>query len=60
MISLFCNHDWKILLNQVSESELEHCKRLGFQPKSASAVRRQTIMVSCNKCGKLKVHKNRL
>lgn len=52
---MFCRHDWKVLSETVTKSEMELAVELGATSlKNASAYRKHIQIVYCEKCGKLK------
>lgn len=54
-MGLFCKHDWEVLSDKVTESEIEMISRLGRTPKTYnSSLRKSITVVKCNNCGKIK------
>ena len=54
---MLCKHDWEILSETVTKSNLQHTKDLGYHLKKLSSFdlkRKQIQIVTCKKCGKLK------
>jgi len=52
---MFCKHEWKILSETVTKSELELAVELGAtRLKNVRADRKCIQIVFCDKCGKLK------
>ena len=60
-MTLFCKHDWKILSEKVTESQLEQYGRVtGYIPKPKNCgqlepmtTRKHICIVACSKCGEL-------
>lgn len=57
----FCKHEWKLIQNITTESHIEHIKHtLGtdavrrFTIYRDNIERKNIVILSCNKCGKLK------
>lgn len=53
---MFCKHDWELLSETVTESNVEQARRLSCKSiKSAFPFDRKLVqIVACKKCGKLK------
>lgn len=53
---LFCTHDWKVMVNERTRSQLEVMKSNGFNPIKVNgfATEEENIAIlACSKCGKL-------
>lgn len=54
VIKLFCKHSWIIIDKTVQDSEVDQLTKIGLQPNTHSSFsKRITIILACNKCGKL-------
>lgn len=52
---MFCKHEWVVLSETVTKSAVEIAASLGATSiKNASTDRKHILVVSCDKCGKLK------
>lgn len=54
---IFCKHEWKMISETTTKSQLEHMKENNFNPEEINmfALKRKHIqVVTCSKCGKLK------
>ncbi len=52
---MFCKHEWKILSEVVTKSEMELALELGVtRIKNMGSDRKHIQIVCCDKCGKLK------
>lgn len=52
---MFCKHEWKVLSETTTESQMELAVRLGaVKLKNPSSYRQHIQIVTCSKCGKLK------
>ena len=52
-----CKHDWKVLSETKTESQLEQIKRLGLQVTKGGSLaceRKLIQIITCQKCGQLK------
>ena len=60
MLSIFCNHDWQILSEKYTPSQMEHFTEVS--PKGMAITKGSSILlerkfiqiVKCNKCGGIK------
>lgn len=60
-MSLFCKHEWKMLSETITESELEHAIRTLRQHRQildscrgVDLTRKCIQIVTCDKCGEIK------
>lgn len=56
---MFCKHEWEVLSETVTESQLEHLNKVaglgnGAEYFQSMLVRKHIQVVSCKKCGELK------
>ncbi len=64
---LFCRHEWKILTQLTTESKLEHAMRqipnatkLNLPHQVCHADRKHIMVLACEKCGKLKIIREKI
>lgn len=56
-MKFFCKHDWKMLSETTTKSQLEHMREVGFSPETIDRFvldRKHIQVITCNECGKLK------
>lgn len=56
-MSLFCKHEWEILSETTTKSQMEHARELGLmitEGYSFQLSRKLIQIAACKKCGKLK------
>ncbi len=56
---IWCKHEWEILSEKITESQLEHYMKVvklgNIKSMSGTMAERKLIQIlTCNKCGKLK------
>lgn len=55
---MFCKHDWEILSEHTTESQIEHANNMGIMITEGGSTlmfeRKFIQIIKCDKCGKIK------
>ena len=52
---MFCKHEWKVMVEKLTESKAELSVRLKMEGKLGAGIfnRKSIIIMACQKCGKV-------